>query len=161
MLLPALENQFSADVENIGIDEAVYRYVPYPHEETARVPVSKRPKILIIDDEPDTIEVVQRILTEHCDIETALTRATGLKAAFTIAPDLILLDAWMAGITGYDVCRTLKRNPITKSIPIIIFTAPAQKEDEQQAESSGADGYLTKPFKPEKLIQLIEQFKLE
>ncbi|MCB9422590.1 MAG: response regulator [Ardenticatenaceae bacterium] len=116
-------------------------------------------KILIIDDEVTALDVTKRILTEQYNVITAQTSATGLKAAMNERPNLILLDAWMPGISGYDICKTLKNNKMTAHIPIIIFTAAAQKEDETQAQGVGADAFITKPFQKTDLLQLIEGFK--
>lgn len=113
------------------------------------------PRILIIDDEPDAVDVTQRILAGQYEVITAPTSGTGLKAAMTEHPHLILLDAWMPGISGYDLCQTLKRNATTKSIPIIMFTAATQKADEEHAKTAGADGFITKPFQKTDLLRLI------
>ncbi|WP_419467494.1 response regulator [Allochromatium tepidum] len=72
---------------------------------------------------------------------------------------MVLLDAWMPGISGYDVCRALKRNSHKRDRPVIIFTAATQKIDEERARESGADGFVTKPFRREQIIELIESFR--
>lgn len=119
-----------------------------------------RLKVLIIDDEEDAVAVTQKTLEEAYDIISAPTSATGLKESLLHNPDLILLDAWMPGISGYDVCKTLKHNPKTREIPVIIFTAATQKVDEERARQAGADGFVTKPFKKGDLVDLIESFRL-
>ena len=117
----------------------------------------KEKTILIVDDEPDTVDLLQDILSDTYTISTANSGAKGMKVALTEVPDIILLDAWMPGITGYDVCRTLKKNPKTQHIPIIIITAAAGPEDQKAAIESGADSILLKPFENFKLIALIER----
>ena len=126
---------------------------------THALPSRRPPRILLIDDEEDAIAVMRRILAEGYDILSASTSGTGLKAAMTEPPDLILLDAWMPGISGYDICRTLKGNAQTRHIPIIMVTAAAQQADEARAQSVGADGFITKPFQKADLLQLIEGFR--
>lgn len=117
------------------------------------------PSVLIIDDEQDILDVTDHILSGSFNVVTASTSATGLKAAITQNPDLILLDVWMPGISGYDVCKTLKRNNRTKDIPVIIFTAATEKVNLDRAREVGADGYISKPFKKESLLSLIESFR--
>lgn len=116
-------------------------------------------KILIIDDEPDTLAVTSRMLNEEYDVVNAHTSGTGLKTAMSNVPDVILLDAWMPGLSGYDVCRTLKTNARTQHIPIIMFTAAVQQEEAERAREAGADALITKPFQKGDLLQLIEEFQ--
>ncbi|MCA9916630.1 MAG: response regulator [Anaerolineales bacterium] len=132
------------------------------HEETPIIRHNghEHTKILIIDDETAAIDVTKRLLAEQYDIISAETSATGLRAAMQDQPNLILLDAWMPGISGYDVCKTLKSHKSTQNIPIIMFTAAAQQADEAQAQASGADGFVSKPFNKADLIHLIEGFKI-
>lgn len=117
------------------------------------------PRILLIDDEEDAIAVTRRILADDYEVLTASTSGTGLKAAMTETPDLILLDAWMPGISGYDICKTLKGNAHTRHIPIIMVTAAAQQADADRAQAVGANAFITKPFQKADLLQLIEGFR--
>lgn len=119
---------------------------------------TKPPKVLIIDDEPDTLEFMHDLLSDQYTIISANSGATGLKSALSEIPDIILLDAWMPGITGYDVCKALKNNPKTRTIPILIVTAAVGEKEERAAESCGADGYLAKPFENEELLSRIRSF---
>ncbi|MCA9970530.1 MAG: response regulator, partial [Anaerolineales bacterium] len=116
------------------------------------------PTILVVDDEPEALDVTRQMLAGACQVLTASTSGTGLKAAMTQKPDLILLDAWLPGVSGYDVCQTLKRNVNTRHVPIVIVTAAAQAADEAAAQAAGADGYLTKPFRKADLLRLVGQF---
>ncbi|MFN8455280.1 MAG: ATP-binding protein [Anaerolineae bacterium] len=127
--------------------------------ETTAIKNQGRLKILAIDDEDDALAITQEMLTGHYEVISIKTSATGLKEALTNKPDLILLDAWMPGISGYDVCKTLKRNSKTKEVPIIFCTAAAQNMDEDRAREAGADGFVSKPFKKDTLVSLIESFR--
>lgn len=120
-----------------------------------------RLKILAIDDEEDALAITQEMLTGNYEVIPVKTSATGLKEAITNKPDLILLDAWMPGISGYDICKTLKRNIKTKHVPIIFCTAAVQSMDETRARDAGADGFVSKPFKKDDLISLIESFRIK
>jgi CheY-like chemotaxis protein len=113
----------------------------------------------VVDDEADVITFTRDLLEERYTILSALTSATAIREAISRKPDLVLLDAWIPGISGYDICRTLKRNSNTRDTPIIIFTAATQQIDEQRAREAGADGFVTKPFRREQMIELIESFR--
>lgn len=128
-------------------------------DETTVIKNQGRLKILAIDDEEDALAITQEILNTHYEVIPVKTSATGLKEAITNRPDLILLDAWMPGISGYDVCKTLKRNIKTKEVPIIFCTAATQSMDEFRARDAGADGFVSKPFKKDDLVSLIESFR--
>jgi DNA-binding response OmpR family regulator len=72
-------------------------------------------------------------------------------------PDLILLDIYMAGLSGFEVCRVLKGKPETASIPIIMLTAGARRQEVSEGYASGADDYIIKPFEPEELMERMEK----
>ena len=76
-------------------------------------------------------------------------------------PDLILLDIMLPEMNGYQVCRELKCNPETKTIPVVVVTAKSQESDKFWAKETGADDYLTKPFEMEELLQKIQDNLLE
>ncbi|AFL76116.1 ATP-binding protein [Thiocystis violascens] len=130
-----------------------------PEEPQIDLPADERLSILVVDDEADVITFTRDLLEEHYTILSALTSATAIREAISRKPDLVLLDAWIPGISGYDICRTLKRNSNTRDTPIIIFTAATQQIDEQRAREAGADGFVTKPFRREQMIELIESFR--
>lgn len=141
----------------------IYEAVQFKRtNETKKMPIKldRRLNLLVIDDEEDTLELIERFLKDNYKITTTQTSATGLKEAITNKPDLILLDAWMPGISGYDICKILKHNGNTKAIPVIIFTAATQKVDKERAYEVKADGFLTKPFRKDELIELIEGFRI-
>ncbi|GAB4434496.1 MAG: hypothetical protein Kow0031_16240 [Anaerolineae bacterium] len=148
-------------VGRIHADEAELYHVEHfdRNGDSPTFSASGIPAVLIIDDEQDILDVTGRILGDSYKVITAATSATGLKAALTEAPDVILLDVWMPGISGYDVCKTLKRNSRTREIPVIIFTAATEKINTERAKEVGADGFISKPFKKEDLVSLIESFR--
>lgn len=119
---------------------------------------SQKHTLLIIDDEADTVQLFEDILSGTYNVLTANTGATGIKIALSSLPSLILLDAWMPGITGYDVCKTLKKNLKTQTIPIIIVTAAVGSDDQNKAHACGADYYLKKPFENSELLSLLDTF---
>lgn len=146
---------------SLQAEEPAFKVIHFEQSNQAKAPCgpNERLTILVVDDEPDVIDFTSDLLSDRYDILSAQTSATALREAIGKKPDLVLLDAWIPGISGYDICRTLKRNSNTSETPIIIFTAATQKIDEERARDAGADGFVTKPFRREQIIELIEQFR--
>jgi DNA-binding response OmpR family regulator len=116
-------------------------------------------KILLVEDEKNIILGVKTCL-EVAQYEVLVVE-DGEKAFDLVEkekPDLILLDLMLPGINGFQVCRQLKKNEETRHIPIVVLTAKTGEEDKVRAQEAGADSYMTKPFRPEELWQIIEQF---
>jgi DNA-binding response OmpR family regulator len=110
-------------------------------------------KILIIDDDLDTLKLVGMMLQKQgYQILVATNGQQGLAYADSDDPDLILLDVMMPQLDGYEVARRLRANPDTASIPILMFTAKTQLDDKVTGFEAGADDYLTKPTHPSELI---------
>src|ERR1700690_2136841 len=109
-------------------------------------------KILIIDDDVDTLRLLGLMLQRQgYQIRAAANGEQGLEKAFEEKPDVILLDVMMPDLDGYEVTRRLRKNPITKDTPILIFTAKTQLDDKVIGFEAGADDYLTKPTHPAEL----------
>lgn len=110
-------------------------------------------KVLLIDDEADIQVIVKMALefTDGCRVLVAGSAADGIRLAMDEAPDVILLDAMMPKLDGYEACRQLKKDPKTQRIPIIFLTARAQQAEMERGMGLGAAGYLTKPFDPMRL----------
>jgi len=110
-------------------------------------------KILIIDDQPDNVFILQdRLLHEGFDVITAYDGQTGIDKAIANKPDLILLDIMMPGISGFEVCEVLNKNSRTNKIPIIIVTALTGSDDIKRGLELGAYDYIKKPFNRVELI---------
>jgi pilus assembly protein CpaE len=109
-------------------------------------------KILIIDDDLDTLRLVGLMLQRQgYQISAATNGQQGLDKAFEEDPDLILLDIMMPDMDGYEVTRRLRRNPSTTETPILMFTAKTQLDDKVIGFEVGANDYLTKPTHPSEL----------
>ena len=109
--------------------------------------------ILIIDDDIDTLKLVGIMLERKgFRILASTTGEKGLKLTENEIPDLILLDVMMPDINGYDIARSIRSNPNTESIPIIMFTARSQVDDKVEGLEAGADAYITKPARPRELF---------
>ncbi len=109
---------------------------------------ARQARILAVDDEPTNLQLLREILQEQYRLLYAKEGVRALELAQQERPDLILLDAMMPGMTGYDVCRRLKSAPDTSAIPVIFVTALAQTADELAAFEAGAVDYITKPVSP-------------
>ncbi len=109
---------------------------------------AKKDKILIIDDTPDNIVLLNSLLCDDYQIFFATNGLDGLELALLNKPDLILLDIMMPGIDGYEVCRTLKRQTETSQIPVIFITALVSAEEEARGLEIGAIDYISKPVSP-------------
>lgn len=106
-----------------------------------------RPKILIVDDEIDTLLPLKRSLeVEDYMVVGASNGHEALMKARAEIPDLILLDLMMPEMDGYEVCAKLKKDALTKNIPVIILTAKDAVRDKVKGLDIGADDYVTKPF---------------
>jgi len=108
-----------------------------------------KPTILVVDDVPDNIDVLNGLLNADFKVKAALNGERALKIANGKAkPDMILLDIMMPDMDGYEVCRRLKNNPETSTIPVIFVTAKNQSESEEKGLALGAVDYITKPINP-------------
>lgn len=105
------------------------------------------PKILVVDDQPINVKVLEKKLSQHgMTVLEAYSGASALKMAATEKPDLILLDIMMPEMDGVEVCRRLKASAETKEIPVIFITARTSREGKLEGLSSGAADYITKPL---------------
>ena len=119
-------------------------------------PDNKR-KILIVDDEPNVRRLLHTLLKKKFTVVEAEDGKQAVKMAGLEKPDLILMDIMMPKMDGYTSCYTLKQEPATRSIPIIMLTAIDLKLNLQLSEEIGADGYITKPFNSRDLLDNITQ----
>jgi diguanylate cyclase (GGDEF)-like protein len=109
---------------------------------------NRRPKILIADDQPTNIRVLYELFRDQCDVFMATSGAQTIQICRAELPDLILLDVVMDDIDGHEVCRRLKADPLTGTIPIIFVTSQNQEADEVIALGLGAVDFITKPINP-------------
>jgi CheY-like chemotaxis protein len=117
-------------------------------------------RILVVDDEEDTVRLTQRILeTEGFDVVGCNSGNKALDWVQNNYNDvsLILLDIMMPGKSGFEVLKTIKTDEKLKSITVILFTIKNFNEDLQKAKKLGADGYLIKPFSGTQLISYIKE----
>ena len=112
------------------------------------------PKILVIDDEQSIIDVVTAYLrNQGYEVHTAMDGHSGLKAARTMRPDLIVLDVMLPGMDGLELLTQLRRD---SDVYIVMLTAKSEETDKVIGLSMGADDYLTKPFSPRELVARVK-----
>jgi DNA-binding response OmpR family regulator len=113
---------------------------------------------MVVDDEPEAVELVEFNLRQAgYDVATAANGAEALVKTRAAAPSLIVLDLMLPEMDGLEVCKTLRRDPATAKIPIIMLTAKAAEIDRVVGLEVGADDYLTKPFSPRELILRVKK----
>lgn len=114
-------------------------------------------KILIVDDDIDSLKLIGLMLQRHgYEVVAANAGNQALTKAVSDHPDLIILDVMMPDMDGYEVCRRLRANPDTRAIPIIMFTAKTLVDDKVAGFEAGADDYLTKPTHPAELASRVK-----
>jgi two-component system phosphate regulon response regulator PhoB len=113
----------------------------------------RKPKILVVDDEPDALELIEfNLKAAGFEVITADDGKEALKKALAVLPNLILLDLMLPEIDGLEVCKMLRHDATTAAIPIIMLTAKAAEIDRVLGLELGADDYVTKPFSPRELV---------
>src|SRR5438552_1737262 len=116
-------------------------------------------KVLVAEDDPDIQVILKMVLTRlgKCDVTITFEGDQVVPMAKTHHPGLILLDVMLPQMSGFEICKILKSDPETKSIPIIFLTARSMPTEIEEALSLGAVGYLAKPFDPMTLVGQINQ----
>lgn len=120
--------------------------------------MSQSDKILVVDDEPDTVFLAKRLLEmENFKVITAYDGEEALRKIYSEKPKIILLDIKLPRKDGYDVCKEVKSNEKFCQTIIIMFTAKIFDSDRERGLKLGADYYITKPFSGRDLVQLIHE----
>jgi two-component system phosphate regulon response regulator PhoB len=115
-------------------------------------------KVLVIDDEPFILMMLEdKLKRSGFAVVTSRESVNALELVRKERPDLIVLDWMMPEISGIEICRQLKADPELSSIPVFMLTAKGQEEDEKKGMKTGANRYITKPFSPKALVEIIEK----
>jgi len=114
--------------------------------------------VLYVEDNEYNLKIVRQLLgrTSYRLIE-ATDGQLGVETALRELPDLILMDIQLPKLSGLDATRTLRADPKTAAIPIIVITSFALSGDDQKAKDAGASAYLAKPYSPRELLQMIRK----
>ena len=117
--------------------------------------MEKIKRIMIADDDPAILDAIG-ILLEYKGYEVKrVLNGKGLAEMEHELPDLLLLDIWMSGIDGRDICKKLKHSPHTSKLPIVLISA--SKDIQKSAMDAGADDFLAKPLTQEKVIRMFDR----
>lgn len=116
-------------------------------------------KILIVDDEPQYVEMLtMRLEANRYEVVGANNGEEALKKAESDRPNLVLLDVMMPGMDGFEVLRRLRMNEVTKKIPVVMLTAKGESKSIFKGKELGADDYLIKPCEPQDLLQVCKRY---
>ncbi len=117
---------------------------------------TNKKKILVADDDPAILEVITLMLEDAGHDVTTSVNGETVEKVHGVLPDLILLDIWMSGMDGRDVCKHLRAQQKTKHIPIIMISA--NRDAKAIALDAGANDFLAKPFEMNRLLSMVEKY---
>lgn len=118
-----------------------------------------KPSVLIVDDEPDIVTLIERTLkSEGFDVFTAYDGISALDIAAVDKPLVIVLDIMMPMMSGYETCIQLKANPETRHIPVLCLTSAHSQDVREKAQKAGAQALLIKPIMPQELVAQIKRY---
>jgi class 3 adenylate cyclase len=110
-------------------------------------------RVLVVDDTPANVKLLEDLLGFHgYDVHVARSGEEALAAAHEVAPELMLLDVLMPGLSGYDVCRAMRADPAFAMLPVVMITALEDREARVRGLEAGADDFLAKPVNPPELL---------
>jgi two-component system, cell cycle response regulator DivK len=116
-------------------------------------------RILVVEDNPLNLKLIRDVLEfRGFDVITAESGEEGVAAATTTAPDLVIMDLQLPGIDGHEALERIRADPRCSSVPVVAVTAFAMKQDVEQAEAAGFDGFISKPISVRALPQQLAQF---
>jgi DNA-binding response OmpR family regulator len=125
--------------------------------EFRRIAAWMRRRILVVDDDPGVVELICYNLEKAgFMVETAADGVMALKKARAVSPDAILLDLMMPELDGFSVCESLRRDPATSTIPIMVVSAARSEFARLNGMNSGANEFVSKPFSPKRLIERLQ-----
>ena len=116
-----------------------------------------QPRVLVIEDDPGIAAVVAYQLTRAgYRVETVASGMDGLESLLREIPDLVVLDRMLPGLSGDELLRLVRRDPATRTVPVLVLTAKRERADRIEGLEMGADDYLTKPFSPRELVLRVD-----
>ena len=116
-----------------------------------------RPFVMAVDDDPSVLRIIKTSL-EQSDylVKTALSGEEAFAILLKETPAVLILDVIMPGASGYDICRLIKRDVRLKNVPVVFLTSKSEPKDFKMGHDLGAVIYMTKPFKVQKLLHVVQ-----
>lgn len=116
------------------------------------------PRVLVVDDDPQVLKLLRvNFELEGFEVMSATNGEEALELVRGDTPDVVVCDVMMPGIDGLEVVRRLRAHPDTVSLPLVVVSAKAQQADVRAGLKLGADEYVTKPFDPAELIEIVQR----
>ena len=128
----------------------------YGRSSEEKIPLSPVPRVLVVDDDPQVLKLLRlNFELEGYDVVSATDGNDALEAVKIEAPDVVVCDVMMPGVDGLEVVKRLRGAPDTASVPIVLLSAKALRGDAEAGLDAGADEYVTKPFDPTELVDIV------
>jgi DNA-binding response OmpR family regulator len=137
--------------------------IPPPPPHGPRAPEGTRyargmSRVLVVDDDPVIVRLLEvNLRLDGYDVETASRGEQALERAAETDPDLVILDVMMPGLDGWETCRRLREQPAFANTPVVFLSARAQDDERSRGIDLGPVAYLTKPFDPVRLMELVRR----
>jgi len=115
------------------------------------------PLVMAVDDDPSILRIIEMLLSRNgYTVRTAPNGEKALTLLRNLQPTVLITDVQMPGMSGYDLCSVVKHDERLKTVPVVFLTAQGTPQDYKTGHDMGAVMYMTKPFKPEKLLQVVQ-----
>ena len=139
-------------------DKALYKAKDHSRNTVSFYSYAPDTSVLVVDDDATSLATIGKALHGHCAVINTKNGAECVELAREMKPDVILLDVYLPGVNGYEVCRTLKENEQTSSIPVILISVCEKQQLQHFSEKVNANACLQKPFRKEQLVAAIRSY---
>jgi CheY-like chemotaxis protein len=129
--------------------------VPVERPQSAAAPVVQRPRVLVIDDDEEILMIIRASLGARYEVVTGTNGIEAIEKITSYQPDIILLDAMLPKMSGYQLCQSLRRNARFTHTPVLFVSAKCTPRDQEYAFRVGANGFVAKPFSTEELLSQV------
>lgn len=127
-----------------------------PQSNPSNALVRQGPLVLAVDDDPGILRIIEMLLSRSgYSVKTAASGEDALTLLRTLVPAVLVTDVVMPGMSGYDLCQVVKRDERLQGVPVVFLTAQGAPQDFKTGHDAGGVVYMVKPFKPEKLLQVV------
>lgn len=149
---PTAHEHVKSEFQNIADKQPVAKHKESPY---VTYKADMPPRIMVVDDDPDMVDFIKMSLHSAYEVVSASDGLEAIRKLVLYQPDLFLLDIMLPKMSGYQLCQSLRRNNTFRNSPILIVSAKSTQKDIDYAKRMGADSYLTKPFTPKEMLDMI------